>query len=311
MDLTLLSIPEMGVEGVPIAELLKGSAGECIRDPETHMLQDPMNWGAISDEVCNIKTYDDPKLRSKNFYLTFLKRLRDAGILSWTQRPRGRVGSFVVKKKPKEINGKMVDRQRLILDCRHVNTLFRAPPITELGSLPALGDLSIPVDQQLFISGGDIKDCFYACRLPSSLRDYFCFSFDISIDEARDIFGEDFLANSADSFLERGTISPCLDALPIDIVGLFTWCSHYTYRLVWRVRVIQAIVLLWMPGLPHSLCLVAVYLCHIVTIPMCYQWIRTLPITTISTSRRSWRIGDSLCMRNKGQLPSSPLLGVS
>lgn len=173
MGLNLLSIPEMGVEGVPIADLLKGSAGKCIRDPESHMLQDPMNWRAISDEVCKIKTYNDPRLRSKNFYLAFLKRLHDAGILSWTQRPRGRVGSFAVKKKPREVNCKMVDRQRLILDCRQVNTLFRAPPITELRSLPALGDLELPDGQQLFISGGDIKDCFYACKLPPSLRDYF------------------------------------------------------------------------------------------------------------------------------------------
>lgn len=85
-DVNLLFIPEMGVEGVPIADLLKGCGGECIRDPESHMLQDPMNWGAISDEVCKIKTYNDPRLRSKNFYMAFLKRLRDAGILSWTHK---------------------------------------------------------------------------------------------------------------------------------------------------------------------------------------------------------------------------------
>ena len=310
MDLKLLSIPEMGVEGVPIAELLKGSAGECIRDPETHMLQDPMNWGAISDEVCNIKTYDDPKLRSKNFYLTFLKRLRDAGILSWTQRPRGRVGSFVVKKKPKEINGKMVDRQRLILDCRRVNTLFRAPPITELGSLPALGDLSIPVGQQLFISGGDIKDCFYACGLPSSLRDYFCFSFDISIDEARDIFGADFLANSADSFLERGTISPCLDVLPMG----YSW----SFYLVQSLHVQACLESSGNPS--NSVTLDArpppqLMSGSSLSMPYCDNTHVLSMDSDIAhhdhISRRSWRIGDSLCMRNKGPLPSSPLLGVS
>ena len=37
-----------------------------------------------------------------------------------------------MSKKPKEIEGVMVERQRLILDCRQVNLSFRAPPVTEL-----------------------------------------------------------------------------------------------------------------------------------------------------------------------------------
>ena len=92
-----------------------------------------------------------------------------AGILIFSKKARGRVGSVVVRKKPKEVDGVMRERQRLILDCRRVNLLFRAPPITELGSLPAVGDMEIPGGEKLYIAGGDIQDCFYACSSPRVL----------------------------------------------------------------------------------------------------------------------------------------------
>ena len=38
-------------------------------------------------------------------------------------------------KKSKLIDGKMVERQRLVLDCRSVNLQFKDPPRTHLGSL--------------------------------------------------------------------------------------------------------------------------------------------------------------------------------
>ena len=226
MNLELLSIPEVGVDGVPIQDLLEGSSGDFIRDPENSMLQDASNWGVISDEVAGIKTYNDPQLRNKKFYLRYLEKLHQAGILSWCVRPRGRVGSFVVRKKPKEVNGKMVERQRLILDCRRVNTMFRAPPATELGSLSAVCDLSIPHGCELHLAGADIKDCFYACRLPSSLREYFGFSYDISISEAEWIFGEQNISDLSDVGKDC-LITPCLDVLPMG----FSWSFYLVQQL--------------------------------------------------------------------------------
>ena len=75
-------------------------------------------------------------------------------MLTFSEQARGRVGAFAVGKKPKEVQGRLVERQRLILDCRRTNLMFRAPPVTELGSLPALGDLQIPSGENLYISGG-------------------------------------------------------------------------------------------------------------------------------------------------------------
>ena len=160
------------------------------------MLQDADIWGAVSDEVRKIRTYDDPQLRQRGFYKRFLGELKEAGIL--TLSAAGRVGAFVVRKKPREIDGKMQERQRLILDCRHVNALFRAPPVTELGSLSAVGDLFIPPDRDLYVAGGDIRDCFYACRLPEELISYFCFSFDVSVAEVSQMFSGNVPAELAD-----------------------------------------------------------------------------------------------------------------
>eukprot|EP00439_Symbiodinium_sp_Y106_P059155 s3068_g8.t1 len=72
MKLDCLSLPESNVSGVSIANLLKGQAGLFLQEPEKYMLQDAGKWGVMSDEVHKIRTYNDPKLKSKEFYLSFL-----------------------------------------------------------------------------------------------------------------------------------------------------------------------------------------------------------------------------------------------
>ena len=190
MNLEQLSIPNVGSTGVHVEDILEGKAGQFLRDPENWMLQDARNWSWLSDEAAKIKTYDDPRLRNQEFYHDFLVKLHAAGVLKFSSEARGRVGCFTVSKKPKEVNGVMVPRQRLILDCRRVNLAFRAPPVTELGSLPAVSDLYIPDGKTLYIAGGDIKDCFYACRLPEALTSYFAFTWDVPVRDAVEIMGK-------------------------------------------------------------------------------------------------------------------------
>ena len=226
MSLEALSVPDMGVQGVPIQDLLQGAAGEYLKDPESNMLQDASNWGAICDEISKMKIYNDPKMKSRGFYLRFLKKLHRAGILSFSLQPLGRVGAFAVKKKPKEVDGTFVDRHRLILDCRQVNLLFRAPPSTELGSLPAVGDIYIPEGENLHVAGADIKDCFYACRLPPTLRDYFCFYGDITLSEAQQIYDPKELSE-LDGSGGNVSISPCLDVLPMG----YSWSFYLVQAL--------------------------------------------------------------------------------
>lgn len=226
MNLESLSIPVMGKGGVEAAEILQGRAGECLRDPHTWMLQDAGNWSWLSDESAKIRTYDDPKLRDKSFYREFLGKLYGAGVLQFTRQAVGRVGCFTVSKKPKEVDGVLKTRQRLILDCRRVNLVFRAPPVTELGSLPAVCDLHIPNGETLYISGGDIKDCFYACNLPSCLRDYFCLSWDVTVWEMKQIMGDNYLGEY-DHLSEYDMISPCISVFPMG----FSWSFYLVQAL--------------------------------------------------------------------------------
>ena len=50
------------------------------------------------------------------------------------------------------------DRQRLILDCRPSNRLFRTPPSTILGSTEAWGRLEMDEDETLFVAQEDVRD---------------------------------------------------------------------------------------------------------------------------------------------------------
>lgn len=144
------------------------------------MLQDDDVWGAVSRDTSHLRpySYSDPCLLSRPKYIQFLQLLFDRGILSFTQTCRGRVGAFSVSIKPKIVDGCLVNRQRLVLDCRQTNQLFR-PPRTELGSLACLTELEIPDSSCLFVSGADIQDCFYAVHIPADLMSFFCLEGDI------------------------------------------------------------------------------------------------------------------------------------
>ena len=192
MDLGLLSLPSLSGKGVDLEANLKGPEGDMLRNFDDMMLQDAQSWGHIASEASAMAPYSDPQLSQTGYYLRFLQTLHQSGVLTFCTCPRGRVGVFCVSKKAKEVNGKLVQKQRLILDCRQTNLQFRAAPLTTLGSLSSLCEGHLEQHQQLFIGGGDIQDCFYACRTPRQFQRFFCLEVDISVNEAKRIMGSDF-----------------------------------------------------------------------------------------------------------------------
>ena len=226
MNLQLLSLPSLAGKGVDLASTLEGKAGEMLRDFESHMLQHDVNWVAFSQHTEPVKPYSDPQLSQRGFYGDFLARLQQCGILAFSLQPRGRVGAFCVSKKPKEVDGRVVQRQRLILDCRQTNMLFRAPPLTELGSLSALSEGYLRPQDDLFIGGADIQDCFYACKIPPELSRYFCLSQDITVGEARAITGE-CLPDWMDGLNDGAVVSPCINVLPMG----YSWSFYLVQKL--------------------------------------------------------------------------------
>ena len=160
------------------------------------------------------------------------------GFLGVSSQCRGRVGAFCVTKKPKMTDGVLVQRQRLILDCRQVNLQFKPPPHCELGALSALTEIVLGKDDTLYVSGADIQDCFYAARLPPGLADFFCLPHDISLDEYYRIFGDD-----ASFEYGRSWVSPCITVLPMG----FSW-SFYLIQKLHEQSAIQAIELFTRPS---------------------------------------------------------------
>ena len=222
MDLKALSLPSGNVAGVDLDRSLGGSLHDVVFNFEEHMLQDAGVWMDLQDIAQEIRTYDDPLLKDRHGYLEFLSHLYHCGVLGFTSCCRGRVGAFAVSKKSKIVNGEVIQRQRLVLDCRASNLQFKAPPVTRLGSLAALSELEIPSEHRLHLAGADIRDCFYGCRCPPGLQDFFCLRDDISFSEL------DWVTGGMGSELCPGSrICPCISVLPMG----FTW-SFYIIQML-------------------------------------------------------------------------------
>ena len=214
MVLDRLSLPSGGVAGVTLLDQLCEPVRNMVDDFENFMLQDSSLWTDIQNETSRVPPYNDKLLSSRKGYLSFVKHLFNHGVLSFTSTVRGRVGSFCVAKKPKFVEGKKIHRQRLVLDCRQTNMMFKDPPLTELGSLPALGQMSLQPGQSLYTAGADIKDCFYAVNCPTGMCDFFCLVSDLTWDEALLVTG----GKISQDFQHR-RIVPCIKVLPMG----FNW----------------------------------------------------------------------------------------
>ena len=231
LALQQLSLPDGVGSGVDLCGALDPAIRSVVDDFENTMLQDSDVWTSISSEARKLQPYDDPSLKSRPQYLSFIRELCDRGILGITDNCRGRVGAFSVAKKPKIIDGKVTPRQRLVLDCRQTNMMFRASPHTQLGSLSALCDLEIDEHQQLHVAGADIRDCFYAVRLPHGLEQFFVLRSDLTRDEAI------WVTRGNQAFAEeQSRFCPAIVVLPMG----FSW-SFYLVQNIHESAVLRAL----------------------------------------------------------------------
>jgi hypothetical protein len=124
------------------------------------------------------------------------------------------------RKNPKTVEGVVKPRQRLILDRRAVNLMFKEPPYTQLGSLAA--ELELGPQETLFTAGCDIQGCFYAAKMPEGLEQFFCLHQNLSADEVYRVFRDDV---DLDRF--SGVYVPCVNVLPI----VFSWSFYIIQQL--------------------------------------------------------------------------------
>ena len=227
LQFSQLSLPSVGTAGVDLVRAVDESIRDVVVDFENRMLQDDDTWTCISRDAAHLKPYSDPSLHDRSKYLEFLRLLFDRGTLSFSHQCRGRVGAFTVSKKDKIVEGVVKKRQRLVLDCRQTNLLFKPSPHTELGSLASLAELTLHPSQQLYISGADIQDCFYAVHIPEKMMRYFCLEFDISSEEACMVSG----GSLSDV---GGPVSPCINVLPMGFSWSFFLVQHIHQSAVLR-----------------------------------------------------------------------------
>ena len=130
--------------------------------------------------------YTDEAMRGDPGLLRdFCLRLLTCGVAGVTSVCEETVSPFFVRKKG--------DRQRLVLDCRRVNEVFRRPPSPDLGGGECFsrlctveregrvsgsvgapgGDASAEPRKTVYFADADIKNCFYQCAMPDAWCDYF------------------------------------------------------------------------------------------------------------------------------------------
>ena len=233
MRMDRLSLPSGKVAGVSLADHLTGAVKNMVCDYEGHMLQDASVWTDLEEVASKLKPYDDPILNTHEGYLSFLSHLFKCGILGFTASCRGRVGAFCVSKKPKDVNGVLHERQRLVLDCRAVNLLFKEPPRTRLGSLSSVSEMYLETDQKLYVATADICDCFYACDVPKGMEQFFCLKSDISLSDALQVTGGSY---DLSVFTGMDFITPCITVLPMG----FNW-SFYLVQVLHEQAALSAL----------------------------------------------------------------------
>ena len=135
-----VSWPIPGSVPCPLEAGLGSADCERLADWQSEMLRDPIDAAALARDSGITKPYLDPILMANTHaYSDFIKRLDDAGMISW-ERPSGRKGALgilFVKKKDGTL--------RLMLDTHILNHKFKNPPHTPLPTSAAFQTLrSIP-----------------------------------------------------------------------------------------------------------------------------------------------------------------------
>lgn len=188
------------------------------------MLQDPIEAERIFDVEGAIKPYNGPGLfGSARRYHDFVRRLSKSGLLRFTRKPLEMIGIFFVWKKERKA-------QRMTLDCRRSNRMFRdAPHVNLLTSegfahFEVLADWSGPSPSwpAMFIGVADVRDAFHRLLMPPELSPRFCFE---PVGVGALGFAPDLVEGSQ---ARAGTsVYPCARALPMG----FTWSLFFCQSL--------------------------------------------------------------------------------
>jgi hypothetical protein len=131
-------------------------------------------------------------------YLQLVQRMRASGMLAFTRQPVVVNGLFAVAKGP--------DSQRLIIDARPANALFKDPAKVVLPTPDLLTKLQSDGSRPLHVAKRDLDNYYHRLRLPEWMQPYFA----LPAVRAGDISAEVAAAHGADTM-----IYPCCATLPM------------------------------------------------------------------------------------------------
>ena len=163
-----VSLPLGQGEPVQIDSLLPEEDKKTLECFEEEMLLSPEERAGVLEKGLEGLCYMDPLLANDpKKHHEFVADLFRCNLLGFTTNPRVQVGAFFVTKKN--------NKQRLIVDARKTNRLFRTPPSTSMGSMECWGRLELSQEDDLFIAQEDVKDFFYRLGIKKGLGEYFSF----------------------------------------------------------------------------------------------------------------------------------------
>jgi hypothetical protein len=133
----------------------------------------PANVAAMisspSPDLLRSLTHSSPQVSSRISsdpeYIKLLRRMKSAGMLSFTRAPKCVNNFFCVAKDEQSL--------RFIVNAKPSNLLFNSPPHTSLPNPELLASLILDQAAQLFIAKVDISNFYHNLRLPDWLHDYF------------------------------------------------------------------------------------------------------------------------------------------
>ena len=210
-----LSLPRGQAEPVMLRDLLPPLEGELLDGFRDRMMLSDEEIAGVLEHGIEKDRFMDPVLEhSPSKYHELIADLRGANLLGYTLAPKVQVGLFCVSKK--------AGKQRLIIDARRANRLFKKPPSTTLGSVEAWGRLES--DSEIFFAQEDVRDFFYRLQIPKPLGEFFSLP-PLNLQLLKEVLGE-IPSEIQDLAAEReAPIYPHLKVLPMG----FSWAFHLAH----------------------------------------------------------------------------------
>ena len=159
---TRASLPEQ-LRIIPFLDLLPPDIAAAYSESESHKLLRSPTEVLFRDHLHPLPTVRVAGERHE--YVALLKRMLTQGMIRFTSRPKAVNGIFAVAKD--------VDSDRVIIDARQCNRLFKDSPHVALPGPSHLVQMHVPKGAIMFMSKSDLSNFYHHLGVPEWLQPYF------------------------------------------------------------------------------------------------------------------------------------------